>query len=446
MNTRAMLVVSAALALGVGAVSAVEITPVPPQATRRIATVQVRVAPERPDWTYAVGEPARFLVSVTADNQPLEGAVVTYSVGPERMPAEKRTLAVPRAGAIIDGGTMREPGFLRCVVETEVAGRAYRSVATAAFSPEKLTPWQTEPEDFDAFWEKGRAALAKIPLEARLTLLPEACTDKVDVYHVSFRNLPNPWGGKTQVYGILCEPKAPGKYPAILRLPGAGVRPYTGDRDTAARGAITLQIGIHGIPVNLPPAVYDELNVGALFRYQRFNLDDREAYYYRRVVLGCLRANDFLVSRPAWDGKHLIASGASQGGWLALATTALDRRVTGLTVMHPGMCDMTADFHGRAGGWPRPFSPDEKAENSAAKIATTTYYDGVNFARRIKVPGFYTWGFNDEVCAPTSIYAAYNLITAPKELGLTLELGHAYTSEQWDAVQDWIARATGLGR
>jgi len=70
----------------------------------------------------------------------------------------------------------------------------------------------------------------------------------------------------------------------------------------------------------------------------------------------------------------------------------------------------------------------------------------VNFARRIKVPGFYTWGFNDEVCAPTSIYAAYNLITAPKELGLTLELGHAYTSEQWDAVQDWIARATGLGR
>ena len=65
-----------------------------------------------------------------------------------------------------------------------------------------------------------------MPLEPRLTLLPEACTDKVNVYHVSFRTVGPEWtAGPARIYGILCEPKAPGKYPALLRVPGAGVRP-----------------------------------------------------------------------------------------------------------------------------------------------------------------------------------------------------------------------------
>ena len=46
---------------------------------------------------------------------------------------------------------------------------------------------------------------------------------------------------------------------------------------------ITLQVGIHGIPVNLPAEVYQELARGALDNYNRINLDDRYRYYYRRV-------------------------------------------------------------------------------------------------------------------------------------------------------------------
>jgi len=78
-----------------------------------------------------------------------------------------------------------------------------------------------------------------------------------------------------------------------------------------------------------------------------------------------------------------------------------------------------------------------------AKIATATYYDTVNFARRIKVPGYYNWGYNDEVCPPTSTYAAYNIITAPKTLGLTLELGHQYNQEQWEAIDAWVTKTLG---
>ena len=65
-----------------------------------------------------------------------------------------------------------------------------------------------------------------------------------------------------------------------------------------------------------------------------------------------------------------------------------------------------------------------------AKIATTGYYDVVNFARRVTAPGLYSWGFNDETCPPTSMYSAYNVITAPKRLMLAYDTGHRTTQEQ----------------
>lgn len=429
---------------------AAAITPVPRQATFRVAAVQVRVTPDHRDWSYALGEPVRFTVSVTADNEPIDDIVVSYTVAPDMMPGTARTATVPLAGLAIDGGTMTTPGFLRCIVTTEVAGHRYRGLATAAFAPDKITAMQVEPADFDAFWQAQKDELAKVPMEPRLTLLPDACTDTVNVYHVSFRNVGPSWSKvPSRVFGILCEPKAPGKYPAVLRVPGAGVRPYFGDKDLAARGAITLEIGIHGIPVNLPESVYDQLAAGALNGYWSFNFDDRETFYYHRVYLGCLRANDFLTSRPGWDGKNLVVIGASQGGQLAIVTAALDPRVTGLSATHPAFCDVAAELQGRAGGWPHPFAPDPvtgapSAQATPAKIATATYYDTVNFARRLKVPGYYSWGYNDEVCPPTSTYAAYNAIAAPKTLGVTLELGHSYNREQGDAINGWVTDFLGM--
>jgi cephalosporin-C deacetylase len=449
-----MKLTSCLIALLLGCASAAfgnsPITPVPPQATVRVATVQVRVAPDHRDWTYQLGEAVHFKVMVTADNEPIDNVAVNYTVAPDMMPGQAKTVAVPLEGLVVDGGTMGDPGFLRCVVTAEVAGKTYRGLATAAFAPDKIAATQTTPADFDAFWQAQKAELAKVPLEPQLTLLPDACTDKVNVYHVSFRNVGPSWTPvPSRMYGILCEPKAPGKYPAVLRVPGAGVRPYFGDKDLAARGAITLEIGVHGIPVNMAQSVYDSLNAGALNGYWAFNFDNKETFYYRRIMLGCLRANDFIASRESWNGKDLLVIGASQGGMLAIDTAALDPRVTGLSATHPAFCDVSAELHGRAGGWPHPFMPDPvtgkpSLHSTPAKIETATYYDTVNFARRLKVPGFYIWGYNDEVCPPTSTFAAYNSITAPKTLAVEFEQGHSYPPEQGAAINDWAVKFLGL--
>lgn len=410
-------------------------------AQARIGTVFVRVSLDHADWLYKPGEPVKFKISVIQDGQPVPNAKVTYSLGPEMMPpATEKTVPVPAEGLTIDGGTMKEPGFLRCIATTEMHGRRYRGLATAGFTPEQIKPTTTDPADFEAFWNAGKEALAKIPMDARLTLLPELCTAKVNVYHVSLANVSGDGNNApSRLYGILAEPKAEGKYPAVLEVPGAGIRPYRGRVDLAERGIISLQIGIHGLPVNLPQEVYDSLGRSGVASYWTYNLDNKDRYYYRRVYLGCVRANDFLVQHPKFDGTNLGVMGGSQGGALSIVTAGLDARVNALAAYYPALADVTGYLNNRAGGWPHMFrAAGTGSHRTPEKIETTKYYDVVNFARRVKAAGLYTWGFNDETCPPTSMYAAYNVITAKKELMLALETGHNQVPEQTERVNNWL--------
>jgi cephalosporin-C deacetylase-like acetyl esterase len=80
----------------------------------------------------------------------------------------------------------------------------------------------------------------------------------------------------------------------MLKVPGAGVRPYAGDAAMAENGVITFETGIHGIPVTMDPSIYADLGKTTLDGYPFFNLDDRDRYYYKRVYLGCVRSIDFL--------------------------------------------------------------------------------------------------------------------------------------------------------
>jgi cephalosporin-C deacetylase-like acetyl esterase len=51
-------------------------------------------------------------------------------------------------------------------------------------------------------------------------------------------------------------------------------------------------------------------------------------------------------------------------------------------------------------------------------------------------------GFNDETCPPTSMYAAYNVITAPKELFIVQETGHWTYPEQNEKIDQLAGRET----
>jgi len=404
--------------------------------------IKVVVAPDHTDWTYSPGEKVKFNITVLQSGNVLKNTVVKYEVGPEKMDAVKKDSLLLTSGMLmVDGGTMKEPGFLRCVATAFVNDKPYRGLATAAFNPLKIEPTIATPRDFTDYWTQAKAELAKIPLDARMVLMPERCTENVNVYHVNVQN----YKLNTRLYGILCVPKKEGKYPAILQVPGAGARPYSGDITNAEKGFITLQIGIHGIPVNMDPIVYNNLMAGPLAGYWNYNLDDKDRYYYKRVYLGCVRAIDFITSLPQFDGANLGVMGGSQGGALSIVTAALDTRVKYLAAFYPALADVTGYLKGRAGGWPHLFDKTNLAfNNTSIKIETAGYYDVVNFARQLKVPGIYSMGFNDETCPPTSMYAAYNVITAPKELFIVPETGHWTYPEQNEKLTNWlVGKLTG---
>jgi cephalosporin-C deacetylase-like acetyl esterase len=398
--------------------------------------VKVVVAPDHADWLYKTGENVKFSISVLQYGNPVKNAVIRYSIAPEKMEAIKKdSLVLPNGVLSVDGGTMSTPGFLRCTVTAFIDGKEYTKLATAGFDPLTIKPTVDNPSDFTQFWNKAKADLANIPIDARMTLIPERCTEKVNVYHVSLQN----FRVGSRLYGILCVPKKDGKYPALLTVPGAGVRPYYGNITMAEKGLITFEIGIHGVPVNMDVSVYNNLGAGALNGYQNFNLDDRDRFYYKRVYLGCVRANDFIFSLSEFDGNNLAVTGGSQGGALSIITAGLDPRVKYLAAYYPALSDVTGYLKGRAGGWPHYFDKNNLAfNNKKDKIETVGYYDVVNFARLLKVPGMYSWGFNDDVCPPTSMYAAYNVITAPKSLYLALETGHWTFPEQIEKLNNWL--------
>jgi cephalosporin-C deacetylase-like acetyl esterase len=102
------------------------------------------------------------------------------------------------------------------------------------------------------------------------------------------------------------------------------------------------------------------------------------------------------------------------------------------------MSDMVGYLKGRAGGWPHIFDKNNSHHHTEAKIKTAAYYDVVNFAKQLKVPCFYVMGFNDEVCPATSMWAAYNVISSPKELRLYLETGHWTYPEETEEVANWL--------
>ena len=399
--------------------------------------IKIHVSPDHADWTYKPGEKVTYTVTVTRNEELVPNCMIRYEIGQEKMtPMKKDSMILTNGTVKLDGGTMTSEGFTRCVVSTTIDGKIYRGLATAGFNPLNLKPVVKYPADFMTYWDQAKADLAKVPMDARMTLMPERCTEKSNVYHVNLQNYRD--GGTARLYGILCVPKAEGKYPALLRVPGAGVRPYNGDVSMADRGVITFEIGIHGVPVNMDPVVYQNLGAGPLAGYWVYNLDDKDKYYYKRVYLGCIRANDFINSLPQYDGSNLAVMGSSQGGALSIVTAGLDSRVKYLAAIHPAMSDMAGYTQNRAGGWPHMFDKNNAANLTESKLTTASYYDVVNFARQIKVPGRYAWGFNDETCPPTSMYPAYNIITAPKDLWLYLDSGHWIYPEESERLNNWV--------
>jgi len=395
--------------------------------------------PDHSNWLYKTNEKAKISVSVYHYGVLQDTLAVKYSICPDLMDAIKSGTANIKNGVVtINIGTLNYPGFLDLNLKIKINGEEYKHHIKVGFDPEKLSAYTKLPDDFNSFWNNAKEQAAQCPVKVEKTFLPEYSSDKVDCYLVKLQAYEK---GRF-VYGYLTLPKAEGKYPVVFSPPGAGIKPSDPLKDIfyAENGFIRFDMEIHGIRPNLDKETYSEISSAFGNEHNSYlvnGLDSRDNYYMKKVYLSCIRALDYLTSLPEWDGRNLIAQGSSQGGALALITAGLDSRITACAANHPALSDMARYKSGKAGGYPHFFTKFDGMD-TPEKIETLKYFDVVNFARQIKVPVFMSWGYNDNVCPPTTSYIVYNTLQSKKEALITPANEHWISLTTRHSILDWI--------
>ncbi|MBR6286812.1 MAG: acetylxylan esterase [Bacteroidaceae bacterium] len=383
--------------------------------------------PDHTDWLYKTGEKAKVEVSFYLYGKP-QDVEVKYEIGPDMMPATSQgTVRLKNGRAVITMGTMKKPGFLDMRLTAVAGGTKYQHHVKVGFSPEQLKPYTKNPADFDAFWRANIDEARKTPVSVTCRKVDKYTTDEFECYLLKLKT-----DSRHSIYGYLTKPKKEGKYPVVLCPPGAGIKTIKEPmRNTfyAKNGFIRLEMEIHGLNPEMTDEQFKEITSAFDYEngYLTNGLDCRDNYYMKHVYVACVRAIDYLTSLPEWDGRNVFVQGGSQGGALSLITAGLDPRVTACVANHPALSDMAGYLDNRAGGYPH----FNRLKNmlTPAKVETVAYFDVVNFARRITCPVYLTWGYNDNVCPPTTSYIVWNLITAPKE-SLVTPVNEHWTSAQ----------------
>ena len=284
---------------------------------------------------------------------------------------------------------------------------------------------QTMPADFDSFWAKTLAEAAEHDVDVRLAEVPTALAT-ITAYDVRFRG----FAGQEVRAWLRVPAGAAGPLPAVVQFVG-----YGGGRGDvldnllwASAGYAHLQMDSRGqgavwstgdTPDSgpIPPQVPGVLTRG---------IGSPDDYYYRRFFTDAVRAVDAARSLEIVDTGRVAVVGGSQGGGTALAVAGLRDDLAAAVSFVPFLCDFP-----RASRITDAYPYHEIADYLAVHREsvdrvhrTLAYFDGVNFARRATTPALFSVGLMDEVCPPSTVYAAYHEYGGPKDIVVWEYNGH----------------------
>lgn len=327
------------------------------------------------------------------------------------------------------------PGFYQASAVFESALDNKQANFAIGVNPEQLVSPLNRPDDFEDYWMRAKRELAAVAPQYKMIRQDSLCTPEKEVFLVEMRSL-----GNILVRGWYLRPTAPGKYPAMLHVQG-----YSSDRK-ASQGyqgndmaAFVLNIRGHGNS-------RDHINPG-FPGYLLHHIEDEELYIYRGAYMDCIRAVDFLCSRPEVDISRIVVEGGSQGGALSFATAALDNERIKLCAPHvPFLSDFEDYF--QVAVWPgnefRQYVEKHPEVGWERVYRTLSYIDIKNLAPWVKAPVLMSIGLEDPVCPPHINFAAYNQLPAPKKYIAYPRAGHGLPGEHYEALMRWIREGLGL--
>lgn len=280
-------------------------------------------------------------------------------------------------------------------------------------------PDRQEPADFDGFWQQTLSETRQFPLAATFEPVDYGL-QTVEAFDVTF----NGFGGQP-IKGWLLLPKhRSGPLPCVVEYIG-----YGGGRGFPTDWLVWSSAGYAHL-------IMDTRGQGSAWRrgdtpdpepqgsnphfpgFMTRGVLNPQTYYYRRVFTDAVRAVEAARSHPAIDSDRIAATGGSQGGGITVAVGGLEPAVSVIMPDVPFLC------HYRRATEMTDAAPyielSKYCQIHRDKVDTIfdtlAYFDGLNFAVRSKSQALFSVGLMDEICPPSTVFAAYNHFSGPKDI------------------------------
>ncbi len=297
------------------------------------------------------------------------------------------------------------------------------------------------PADFDSFWDKSLAEMKA--LDAKVELIPAKFTASgVDCFNLYFTGV-----GGSRIHAKYLRPKSgPKPHPAIVLFHG-----YTsncGDWfDKLAWTSLGFSVlaldcrGQGGLSQDRGGVTGTTMN-GHIVR----GLDDApQQMLFRQIFLDTAQLAGIAMQLPEVDPQRVGAAGGSQGGGLTLACAALEPRIKLAAPFFPFLCDyqrvwemdLATNAYTELRTYFRQFDPRHEREQEI--FTKLGYIDCQHLAPRIRGEVLMQTGLMDQICPPSTQFAAYNKITAKKNMVIYPDYGHEGLPGASDTISAFMA-------
>jgi cephalosporin-C deacetylase len=284
------------------------------------------------------------------------------------------------------------------------------------------------PHDFDAYWDAGLGELDAHDPQVQCVPSTALCSRTAECFDLWFTGL-----GGARVYAKYLRPRhREGRLPAVLQFHG-----YSGDGGDwqdklglVAEGFCVAAMDCRGQGGRSEDTggVRGTTLRGHIIR----GLEDPNParLLFRDIFLDTVLLARIVMAQPEVDPERVGAMGGSQGGALTLACAALEPRIRRAAPVFPFLCDyqrvwemdLAKDAYEEIRYFMRRFDPrHERVQEWFTKLG---YIDCQHLAPRIRARVLMFTGLMDQICPPSTQFAAYNRITAPKEMVLYPDYGH----------------------
>jgi len=284
------------------------------------------------------------------------------------------------------------------------------------------------PADFDAYWDESLRELDSLDPQVTLTPNPTLPLRNAEAFDLTFTGV-----GGARVYAKYLRPRNPkGPLPALLNFHG-----YSGNSGGwfDKLGYVSEGFAIAALDVRGQGGRSEEnLQVkGTTLRghiVRGLEDPDPKNLLFRKIFLDTALLARIVMGFEEVDAARVGAFGGSQGGALTVACAALEPRIAMCSPIFPFLADyrrvwemdLFKDAYEELRYFFRTFDPLHEREE---EIFNRLGYIDIQFlARRIKAQTRFTVGLMDTICPPSTQFAVFNKITAPKELVIYPDFGH----------------------